>query len=66
MAEAFIPKIVSKELVNHIDSNRSNNCVANLEWCTMSENLIHSVLYNDYKGKIKNRKKPVKKQNHPK
>lgn len=28
--------------VNHIDFNRQNNYLENLEWCTMSENIQHS------------------------
>lgn len=28
--------------VNHIDGNRENNNLSNLEWCTRSENMIHA------------------------
>lgn len=38
----FIEKIVGKNFVNHIDGDRLNNCVKNLEWCTCRENTIHS------------------------
>ena len=29
--------------VNHIDYNRKNNCLSNLEWCTHEENIRHSI-----------------------
>jgi hypothetical protein len=38
----FISNDLNKPCVNHIDGNPSNNYVSNLEWCTYSENEIHS------------------------
>jgi len=44
VAEAFIPNIYSKPQVNHINSNRADNAVGNLEWVTASENSIHGIV----------------------
>lgn len=38
----FLPKIEGKDVVNHIDSDKSNNHVSNLEWCTQSENIQYA------------------------
>ena len=43
VAEAFIPNPENKPTVNHKDGQRSNNCLDNLEWATMSENKHHSI-----------------------
>lgn len=42
VAKAFIANPSDKATVNHIDGNKLNNNVCNLEWNTYSENLKHA------------------------
>lgn len=64
----FIDNPESKPHINHINLNPSDNRIENLEWCTPSENMIHSFKYNKRKnaghfankiGKLHPRSKPV-------
>lgn len=43
VAETFISNLKRLREINHIDGNKNNNHVENLQWCTRKENLKHAV-----------------------
>lgn len=53
VAETFIPNPNNLPCVNHIDGNKRNNHVENLEWITYTENNLHAYKTGLTKSKYK-------------
>lgn len=43
VALAFVSNPNGFNVVNHIDGNKTNNAVDNIEWCSYSENTLHAI-----------------------
>ena len=53
VAQEFLTNTENKAEVDHIDHNRSNNCLTNLRWTTASENQRNSVAKRNTASKYK-------------
>lgn len=60
IAECFIPNPENKPVVNHIDGNKRNYKIENLEWATHQENSQHA--WNNGLSVYRERKKFTKRQ----
>lgn len=52
VASTFIPNLQDKPQINHIDGNKLNNKLENLEWCTHEENMFHVRTMNQRRSSI--------------
>lgn len=56
VAQTFINNTDNKKCVNHIDFNKENNNIDNLEWVTHKENIVH------FNNNIEKKNEKIKKQ----
>lgn len=65
LAEAFIENPKNKKEINHIDGDKQNNDLENLEWTTRSKNMKHAFkigLHKARKGEENNKTKLTTKE----
>ena len=53
VSEAFLPNLNGFPQVNHIDEDKANNNVENLEWCTSRYNTNHGTLIERISKKVR-------------
>jgi hypothetical protein len=63
LAEAFIPNPENKAHVNHIDGNKLNIALENLEWATPTENASHAKRIGLLDAGNKAKEKPIEQLN---
>ena len=56
MALSYLPQIEGKKYVNHINGNKNDNKLENIEWVSPKENTIHAIKNGLYIPPKKNRK----------
>lgn len=52
VADHFLKKSIHNKEINHLDGNKKNNKISNLEVCNSSENAIHAIL-NGFRPRVK-------------
>lgn len=60
LAIAYIPNPENKPCINHIDANKTNFSLENLEWCTHKENTKHARVNGLWKTKPGKPEKPMR------
>lgn len=61
VAESFIPNPNGHAVINHIDGNKLNNQIDNLEWCTYQHNYNHAVKLGLMQNNFNSKQKAIEK-----